>query len=150
MRSKYAKLLGNLGNALQAACGREADTRDIFLRLRDEALACYRAAGIDCASGEEMQQRRDGVLSFETVHGLQRQGGSSWQSLARGAGSIETDYLNGEIALLGRLHGVATPANAALQRIAARLVRDAAPPASVTPEAVRAEVEVVEVTQTSN
>ena len=28
--------------------------------------------------------------------------GSTWQSLARGAGSIEVDFLNGEIALLGR------------------------------------------------
>ena len=47
-----------------------------------------------------------------------RPGASSWQSLARGTGSIEADYLNGEIVLLGRLHGVATPVNAALQRLA--------------------------------
>ena len=31
---------------------------------------------------------------------------------SRGAtGAVETDYLNGEIVLLGRLHGVATPVN---------------------------------------
>jgi lysophospholipase L1-like esterase len=35
--------------------------------------------------------------------------------LARATGSIETDYLNGEIAMLGRLHGVPTPVNALLQ-----------------------------------
>lgn len=28
-------------------------------------------------------------------------GGSSWQSLARGTGTVEADYLNGEISLLG-------------------------------------------------
>ena len=28
---------------------------------------------------------------------------------------METDYLNGEIALLGRLHGIPTPVNEALQ-----------------------------------
>ena len=44
------------------------------------------------------------------------QGGSSWQSLARGAGSIEAEYLNGEIVLLGGLYGVATPVNELLQR----------------------------------
>ena len=47
------------------------------------------------------------------------QGGSSWQSLARGTGSIEAEFLNGEIVLLGALHGVATPVNALLQRLAA-------------------------------
>jgi 2-dehydropantoate 2-reductase len=35
--------------------------------------------------------------------------GSSWQSLAKAAGDIECAFLNGEVALLGRLHGVPTP-----------------------------------------
>ncbi len=144
MRWKYAKLISNLGNALQAACGLEADIRDIFLRLRDEALACYEAASIDCASDEEMLARREGVVSFRAVGGLQRRGGSSWQSIARGAGSIETDYLNGEIALLGNLHGVPTPANRAVQRIAVRLVREEMAPGSIAPDEIRQEVERAE------
>jgi 2-dehydropantoate 2-reductase len=60
-----------------------------------------------------------------------RGGGSSWQSLARGTGSIETDFLNGEIVMLGRLHGVPTPANAAMQRIANRLARDGTLPGTM-------------------
>ena len=44
--------------------------------------------------------------------------GSSWQSLMRRQGSIETDYLNGEIVFLGRKHGIPTPFNAVLQRVA--------------------------------
>ncbi len=48
------------------------------------------------------------------------QGGSSWQSLARRSGSIEAEFLNGEIVLLGGLHGVATPVNALLERLAIR------------------------------
>ena len=144
MRLKYAKLLGNLGNAVQAACGLEADTGDIYRLLRDEALACYRAGGIDCATADEMRARREGVLSFDASAGPQRGGGSSWQSLARGAGSIESDFLNGEIALLGREHGVATPANVAVQRIAARLVREGASPGAVTPDELREEISRVE------
>ena len=140
MRWKYAKLLGNLNNSVQAACGPGSDIADITARLRDEALACYQAAGIDCATADEMRARRSDTVRFDPSAGPQRQGGSSWQSLARGAGSIETDYLNGEIALLGRLHGVPTPANAAMQRIAERLVREGAAPASLTPETVRAEM----------
>ncbi len=139
MRWKYAKLLGNLGNALQAACGLGADYGDIYAQVRDEALACYRAAGIDCADADEVRQRREGVLGF-AAEGPRRQGGSSWQSLAHGTGSIETDFLNGQISLLGRLHDVPTPANSALQHIAARLVREGAEPASLTPDEVRSEI----------
>ena len=43
-------------------------------------------------------------------------GNSTSQSLLRRASSSETDHLNGEIALLGRLHIVPTPANVAVQR----------------------------------
>ena len=139
MRWKYAKLLGNLGNALQAACGFGADYGDIYAVVRDEAIACYRAAGIDYADADEVRERRDGVLGF-APNGPRRQGGSSWQSLARGTGSIETDFLNGEISLLGRLHNVPTPANSVLQRIAARLVREGAEPGSLTPDEVRSEI----------
>ena len=56
MRQKYAKLLANLGNALQAAC--DGGAREIMRTLRAEALACYEAAGIDCATAEETRARR--------------------------------------------------------------------------------------------
>jgi len=65
-----------------------------------------------------------------------RSGGSSTQSLARGTGSIETDWLNGEVVLLGRLHGVPTPANAFLTALGARLARDGLRPGAVTPEEI--------------
>ena len=55
-------------------------------------------------------------------------GGSSWQSLARGTGSIEAEFLNGEIVLLGALHGVATPVNALLQRLALQAADEGAAP----------------------
>ena len=49
---------------------------------------------------------------------MARPGSSSWQSVHRRTGDIETDYLNGEIVLLGRLHGTATPANELIQQLA--------------------------------
>ena len=60
-----------------------------------------------------------------------RPGSSSWQSLARGTGSIEADYLNGEIVLLGRIHGVPTPVNLLLQQTAARAAREGLRPGSL-------------------
>lgn len=130
MRLKYAKLLSNLGNAIQAACGFDADAGTLYTRVREEAIACYRAAGIEWASGEEMETRRRAMSPLAAIAGQARAGGSSWQSLARRSGSIESDYLNGEIVLLGRLHGIPTPANAALQEVAGRMAREGMAPGS--------------------
>ena len=134
MRLKYAKLLMNLGNALEAACGAAARGSDLGARARREALACYEAAGIDCASREEDAARRSDLVSVTEVAGAQRGGGSSWQSLARGAGTVEADHLNGEIVLLGRLHGLATPVNALLQDTANRMAREREPAGSLAVE----------------
>ncbi len=122
MRLKYAKLLTNLGNIVQALCG-EGAAGDLVRRVRDEAMAAYAAAGIDCAPAEELVARHTGISVKPIAGGGDRFGGSTWQSLQRG-GSLETDYLNGEIALLGALHGVATPFNRMLQLAAAEAARD--------------------------
>jgi len=125
MRWKYRKLLANLGNAVQALCGAVSDTDEaageVLARLRAEAEAVLAAAGIDPVTQAEDEQRRGDHLQLREISGRSRAGGSTWQSLARGSG-VETDFLNGEIALLGRLHGVPTPANATLQT----LMREAA------------------------
>ena len=85
------------------------------------------AAGREVATAEEDRDRRGDLLQRGEIAGQTRPGGSSWQSLRRGTGDIETDYLNGEIVLLGRMHGVPTPANELLQRLARELAvtRDA-------------------------
>ncbi|HEY2428679.1 MAG TPA: 2-dehydropantoate 2-reductase N-terminal domain-containing protein [Acidimicrobiales bacterium] len=140
MRWKYAKLLNNLGNALDAACGMAARGSDLFHQAREEARACYRAAGIAWASSEEDRARRQVMPPLRAAGGVEHQGSSSWQSLARGTGTIEADWLNGEIVLLGRLHGVPTPVNAALARLANRMAREGTKPGSLTVEDVEAEV----------
>ncbi|MDG4824106.1 2-dehydropantoate 2-reductase [Asanoa sp. WMMD1127] len=134
MRWKYAKLLMNLGNSIQALCGPEADGIDkVDALLRAEATEVLRVAGIDVATAAEDAQRRRNLLSIQPVEGTPRGGGSSWQSLARGTGTVEADYLNGEIVLLGRLHGVATPANELARRLVNRAARDHTRPGALTP-----------------
>jgi len=137
-RWQAAKLLANLQNALQAACGPDGKgTADVARALRAEAEACLRAAGLDWVGDAEMAERVAGRVTPQRVGDRPRPGGSSWQSLARASGSIETDFLNGEVALLGRLHGVPTPRNAALQRLAGRLARERRPPGSLSPDELR-------------
>ena len=129
MRLKYGKLLDNLGNAVGALCGEEAlraggdDVRAFMRRMRDEATACYAAAGIDYTPRSEVAQRRAETFSAGEIPGVERGGSSTWQSFRRGTPAIETDWLNGEIVLLGLEHVVPTPANRALQLMAKRALR---------------------------
>ncbi|ACQ82270.1 2-dehydropantoate 2-reductase [Beutenbergia cavernae DSM 12333] len=129
MRWKYAKLLGNLGNAADALFGRDDDAASLVRRARQEGEAALEAAGIPWTSDEEQSAMRS-AFGVGTVPGFERGGSSTWQSLARGTGSVEVDYLNGEIVLLGRTHGVPTPVNAALQARAAVAAAAGAAPGS--------------------
>ena len=127
MRQKHAKLLMNLGNSVQAVCG-DRGSRELHGQLRAEGEAALTAAGIPYATHEEDRARRGDLLQMRPIEGQPRGGGSSWQSMARGTGTIEVDHLNGEIVLLGRLHGVPTPANALMQRLANQAARERRPP----------------------
>ena len=138
MRLKYSKLLGNLLNAVQALCPIDERGTELVRAVRAEGIACYEAAGIEYASTEELMGRRSADLTPGQIDGASRSGGSTWQSLARGTGSLETDFLNGEITLLGALHGVATPNNRAVQQAAAEAARAGASPGSYSAEEIKA------------
>lgn len=133
-RWKWRKLVTNLGNAIEAVCGPPARRGPIGKQASAEGEACLAAAGVEATTIDEDRARRGDLLQLRTIAGEARQGGSSWQSLARRAPGIESDYLTGEIVLLGRLHGVATPVNALLQRLANRLAATGGNPGSITPE----------------
>ncbi len=132
MRKKHRKLIMNLTNAFQAALGDRESATDMIKAARAEAEACFDAAGIDYASESEDRERRGTIMQLRPIQGRRRGGGSTWQSLARGTGRLEADWLNGEIVLLGKLHGVPTPVNATIQRVANRLAREGKPPGSIT------------------
>jgi 2-dehydropantoate 2-reductase len=51
---------------------------------------------------------------------------------------VETDYLTGEIALLGRIHGVPTPVNDLLQKLTWEAANRGDPPGNLTVEDVKA------------
>jgi len=133
-RWKYAKLLRNLNNSVQALFGLgEEETAEIRRRALAEALAALAAAGIEIIGDAEYDARHDRLITIEPVPGYPHGGGSSWQSLARSSGSIEANQLNGEIVLLGRLNGVPTPVNEGLRRAAVAAARTAAAPGGHDP-----------------
>ena len=138
MAWKRAKMLGNLGNALEAMCGPEASEEDkpilaeVRARAAAEGRAAFEAAGMSQISDEDWNtHQKTAGMNRKPVEGQARSGGSTWQSVQRGQGQVETDYLNGEVVLLGRLHGVPTPMNERIQLAMAAFLRSGAEPGSL-------------------
>lgn len=128
MRWKYGKLLANLGNGLDALFGDAGSARELREQVRAEGVAVLAAAGVAHTSREEEAAVRGDRVQSRPPPGWHSGGSSTRQSLTRGTGSVEVDYLNGEIVLLGREHGVAAPLNRAVQQTVHRAVRDRMPP----------------------
>ena len=137
MRWKYTKLLGNLANALNAVAGPlDGELRmAVYRRASAEGRAVLAAAGIPHEEPHE-QARANGELvrqvPWKDGEDGERTGGSSWQSLVRGTGSVETDFLSGEIVLLARLHGTPAPVNEALQQLTSEFARTGRAAGSLT------------------
>lgn len=138
MRWKYAKLLGNLANAIGAILGPDANASELAESAREEARRCYAAAGIEFVARADLERRTGAISPPRAVDGHEHSGSSSVQSLQRRTGAIESDFLNGEIVLLGRRHGIETPVNAALAGLARRMARQGLQPGDLGAQAVSA------------
>ena len=135
MRLKYTKLLSNLENGVNAAIGDapgDEAKRAFMQQVRGEARAVFAAAGVDYADDAEFAERVRGEYAPGQIANAPRGGSSTWQSLARGHDRLETDFLNGEIMLLGRQAGVPTPYNAAVRQLSQQLAAEGASPGSRT------------------
>lgn len=130
MAWKRRKLVNNLANALDAAVRPGPGFDELGERLTAEGERVFGATGLTIATPEQDAANR-GSLRLRTD--VARGGGSTRQSMTRGA-SVETDFLTGEIVLLGRLHGVPVPANELLLRAVHDLVRDGGEPGSLDAE----------------
>jgi 2-dehydropantoate 2-reductase len=117
MAPKARKFIGNLGNSMGAITDGRGDSKAYMAETHREGEACLAAEGHPLESHDSFEARvRERRGQDAKPEGL-RSLGSSWQSLMRRQGSIEADYLNGEVVYLGRKHGIPTPFNAVLQRI---------------------------------
>jgi 2-dehydropantoate 2-reductase len=136
---KYRKLISNLANAVTAAYSRDDTATELIRQARAEGEQVLAAAGIEVIGAAEDAERRAGLLQ---PYGPpdSRGGGSTWQSLARETGTVETDYLNGEIAAVARRGGRAAPVNALLQRTLASLVAEHGRPGSLDAGQLMAEL----------
>jgi 2-dehydropantoate 2-reductase len=142
MLLKHAKLISNLDNAVEAICGWDVAAPELVDRVQEEGRAALRAAGIpfivDSSSTTDAPRKR---RTNGEIAGRSREGGSTWQSVVRNAATVETDYLNGEIVLHGRLTGVPTPLNELLCELMREMVGATREPGWLSPEEVLARLE---------
>jgi 2-dehydropantoate 2-reductase len=135
MVKKYAKVLINLGNVPDAMSGIQGRLHAVTRAAIEEARDVYRAAGIrseiDDPAERERYEQRHATMQYRIPEGDTFLGGSTWQGLAKGSPSTEIDWMNGEIVLLGRLHGVPIPHNTFLQRAARELVASGTRPGTI-------------------
>jgi len=136
-RWKAGKLPAILGNALEALYPAGPLRERAAAAVRAEARAVYAAAGVSAADLQAETGLDLSRYGVEPLPGRAPTGRSTWQSLARGA-PPETDFLNGEIALLARLHGTAAPRNAAVQARLQRAVVAGTPVGSLEEADLRA------------
>jgi len=122
---KYNKLLSNLANAAGALSADGADLRQVAAALRVEGEQVLRHAGIDFVSFEISTAARADGPTIRPVPGRNTgPSNSTWQSLSRNTGNVETDFFNGEIVRLAHRHGIEAPVNAALARAARSAVHN--------------------------
>jgi 2-dehydropantoate 2-reductase len=134
---KYRKLISNLGNIFEALTGSSREVSSLREAAEAEARAIFDAAGVRYTDDAEEAATRATGFRVEPVPGVEgRLGGSTWQSLARGTGDIETDYLNGEIVLLAHRIGTTAPINSRLARLGRRAALTGARPGDLSPEAL--------------
>jgi 2-dehydropantoate 2-reductase len=119
-RRKHEKLLHNITNGVQILDGEPEDRARLSAALVAEARAVLVAAGVDLEIPADVDVVRalGGGVQEPTAERPAFKG-STWQNFVKGTPS-EIDFLNGEIVLLGRRHGIPTPVNARLQRVLGR------------------------------
>lgn len=128
-----AKLLVNLGGIVVALCNEPP--ADVVEAAQAEARAVWRATAERFEEIDALMARV-GPLETALVDGLPRIGGSTRHALARGD-ALETASLHGSVIRAARAHGIATPVNEGLVRIAERATREGWKPGSVSAATLR-------------
>jgi 2-dehydropantoate 2-reductase len=115
---KWGKLLANLGNAVDAITGgRGSQIEPITRAASREFEELMKQAGIHWVSQEESAVEWPEIS--QPPRAVLKSAGfsSTWQSLERQQGTVETEFLNGEIVRLAEKLGRSAPINEKLLQI---------------------------------
>jgi 2-dehydropantoate 2-reductase len=139
MPYKWGKLMANVGNAVGAITSGDWESMmPLFRAASEEATAILAQAGIRWISQEDVAESWPEITA--PLRGqLQTEAQSStWQSLARHQGSVETDFLNGEIVRVADRLGLKAPINEKLVEITREMAEKQEPPGKYTIDQLKA------------
>jgi len=145
MRVKRAKFVLNMANAAIAITNQRRESAPLVRKLRAEAARVLRASGLDFEALADFRRRAEAgtgtlqVPADAVADGLVAD--STWQSLYRRKGSIETPYFNGVVVHLGQCLGLPTPYNAAIFEIITAMARRGERPGKYTAPELQRRIE---------
>lgn len=139
MPYKWGKLMANLANAVGAITNARGDEVNLINKAtRQEAQEVLAQAHVPWVSDEALGEEWPEFKTPPRVAMETEAQSSTWQSLARGQGSVETEFLNGEIVRLAKLIGRQAPINEKLLSISQEMGVSREPPGKYTPTRLRA------------
>ena len=129
MPYKWGKLMANVGNAVGAITnGDWKSMMPIFRAVSKEAAEIVKKAGIHWISQEDVAKSWPEITAPLRGQLNTEAQSSTWQSLARHQGSVETDFLNGEIVRVAKRLGLQAPINEKLVEITYEMAEKQEPP----------------------
>lgn len=103
MSYKWGKLVVNLANAVDAICGTGGKEVGVIVEAATKEITeLLELAGIKWISQEELAKETPEVKMPPRPKGGTPMHSSTWQSLTRQKGSVETEFLNGEVVRLAK------------------------------------------------
>ena len=134
MPYKWGKLVGSLTNAVRAITKTDVEALvRIQAAVQKEGKDILTQAGVHWVTAEELPSRRPKGIEQPGYDPSGVPLGSTWQSLTRQQGTVESGFLNGEIVRLAKKLGVKAPINEALCRITEEMADNHELPGKYTP-----------------
>jgi 2-dehydropantoate 2-reductase len=118
MRYKWGKLIRNLRTGVGAITNAGvADTQEIGKLARQELDDLLAEAGIPYVTDEQIAAEWPEFTLESPNFAAGEDKSSTWQSLTRQQGSVETEFFNGEVVRLAKKRGREAPINDGINRI---------------------------------
>jgi len=138
MPYKWGKLMTNLGNAVGAITnGSFKETHSITQAAQEEAGQILRAAGISWLSENQIKKEWPDFMVPPRAALNTPEQSSTWQSLGRQQGTVETDFLNGEIVRVAKRIGRPATINETINRLALEMAANKEKPGKYPPGELR-------------
>jgi 2-dehydropantoate 2-reductase len=122
MPYKWGKLMTNLGNAVGAITNAGfKESHDITQAAQEEARRILSVTGISWLSEDQIKEEWSDFMAPPRAALNTPEQSSTWQSLGRQQGTVETEFLNGEIVRVARKAGLSAPINETITRLTAEM-----------------------------